>query len=128
MSSGIDFQLYLQIGGDADEEELDQYRQNLQRDLNELEGVARVEQISAGEAPEGARALDLVVIGGLAVVLQQAGVFDAVVRILKSWIESGDRRQEKRKVLIKRPDGTMVEFDGYGLKEIGDFGKNVGKS
>jgi hypothetical protein len=49
-------------------------------------------------------------------------VFDAVVSMLKSWIESGNRRKEKRKVVIKRPDGTVVEFDGYSLKEIGGFG------
>jgi predicted histidine transporter YuiF (NhaC family) len=90
--------------------------------LKELEGVTRVEQISAGKAPEATRAIDLVVIGGLAVALKQSGVFDAVVQVLKAWIESGNRRKEKRKVVIKRPDGTVLQFDGYSLKDVGGFG------
>jgi hypothetical protein len=64
----------------------------------------------------------LVVIGGLAVALKQSGVFDAVVSMLKAWIESGNRRKEKRKVVIKCPDGTMLQFGGYSLNEIGNFG------
>jgi hypothetical protein len=60
--------------------------------------------------------------GGLALVLKRAGVFDAVVSVLKSWIGHGERRREKRKVVVKRPDGTVMEFDRYNLKEIGRFG------
>jgi hypothetical protein len=123
MSNGANqYELYLAVDGGADDEERDQYRRHLQRELSELEGVTRVEQISAGKAPEGARAIDLVVIGGLALALKQAGVFDAVVTMLKAWVESGNKRKEKRKVVIKRPDGTALEFDGYSLKEIGGFG------
>src|ERR1700726_2722566 len=115
------YELYLAASG-ANDEELDEQRLNLQRDLNELEGVTDVKQISEGAAPENARALDLVIIGGLAVALKQSGVLDAVVTVLKAWIESGNRRKEKRKVVIKRPDGKVQEFDGYRLKEIGGFG------
>jgi hypothetical protein len=120
------YKLYLEVGGDADHEQLDQYRRNLQRELNGLDGVTRIDQISADTAPEGARAIDLVVIGGLALALKQAGVFDAVVSILRTWIESGNQRKEKRKVVIKRPDGTMLEYDGFSLKEIGSFGDPSG--
>jgi hypothetical protein len=57
MSNGAEpYELYLEIGDSADEEERDQHRRNLQRELKELEGVTRVEQISAGKAPEGTRA------------------------------------------------------------------------
>ena len=119
-------ELYLAVGSGADDEELDQYRRALQRELNELEGVARVDQISAGDAPENARSLDLLTIGALGLALKNSGVFDAVVRVLKAWIESGNRRKERRKVVIKRPDGTMLQFDGYGLKEISGFGDGPG--
>jgi len=119
-------ELYLVVSGGTDEEELDQSRRTLQRELNELEGVTKVEQLSGGKAPENARAVDLVVIGGLAVALKQAGVFDAVVNVLKAWIEHGNRRKEQRKVVIKRPDGTTLEFDGYSLKEIGGSGDLAG--
>jgi hypothetical protein len=120
MSNGADhYELYMQVGG-ADEEERDQSRRNLQRELNELEGVTRTEQISLGRAPESTRAIDLVAIGALALTLKQAGVFDAVVAVLKTWIERGNQRKQKRKVVIKRPDGTILEYDGYNLKEIGD--------
>lgn len=122
MSNGADhYELYLAASG-ANDEELDEQRRNLQRELNELEGVTDVKQISAGDAPENARALDLVIIGGLALALNKAGVFDAMVKVFKVWIASGNRRKENRKVLIKRPDGTVLEFDGYDLKEIGGVG------
>jgi hypothetical protein len=115
------YELYLAVS-DGNDEELDEQRVYLRRDLCELEGVIGVKQISAGDAPENARALDLLVVGGLALALKKAGVFDAVVKVLKVWIESGNRRKEKRKVVIKRPDGTMLEFDGYALKEIDGLG------
>jgi Effector Associated Constant Component 1 len=112
------YELYLQVPEGVDEQELDEHRRNLQRDLRELDEVGRVDQISAGTAPENARAIDWVIVGALAVALKKSGAFDAVVSVLKSWIESGNRRKEKRKVVIKRSDGTMLEFDGYSLKEI----------
>jgi Effector Associated Constant Component 1 len=120
MSTNADsYELYLQVPEGADDEELDSQRRNLQRELNELDGVDRVDQISAGKAPDNARAIGLVIVGALAVALKKSGAFDAIVSVLKAWIESGNRRKEKRKVVIKRPDGTMLEFDGYSLKEIG---------
>jgi Effector Associated Constant Component 1 len=132
MSSSLgDYELYLEVGEGADDDELDQYRRSLQGELNELDGINYVRQISAGEAPEGSRAIDMVVIGALAVALKQSGVFDAVVQVLKTWIENGARRKEKRKVVIKRPDGTMLQFDGYNLKEIrssGDLPETSGKA
>jgi hypothetical protein len=122
MGNGAEhFELYLAASA-ANDEELDEQRRNLRRELNELEGVTEVNQISAGDAPENARALDLVIVGGLALALKKAGVFDAVVQVLKAWIVTGNQRKEKRKVIIKRPDGTMLEFDGFGLKEISGFG------
>lgn len=112
------YELYLQVPEGADEQELDEHRLNLQRELNEIDGVDRVREISAGKAPENTYAIDLVVIGALAIALKKSGAFDAIVQVLKSWIESGNRRKEKRRVVIKRPDGAVVEFDGYSLKEI----------
>jgi hypothetical protein len=118
MSEQVDrYELYLEVGG-ADDEELDQYSRDLQRELNELEDVTHLEQITTGKAPEGSRAIDLVLVGGVALALKQAGVFDAVVAVLKAWIDVGNRRKEKRKVIIKRPDHSVLEFDGYSLKEI----------
>lgn len=121
MSNGTEqYELYL-AASKADQEELDEQQRKLRRELNDVNGVTAITQISAGTAPENARAIELAVIGGLAVTLKQAGVFAAVVAVLKTWIESGNRRKEKRKVVIKCPDGTVKEFDGYSLKEIGDF-------
>jgi Effector Associated Constant Component 1 len=113
------YELYLQIPEGADEQELDEHRRNIQKELNDTDGIDRVREISAGKVSENARAIDLVIIGALAVVLKKSGAFDAMVSVLKGWIKSGNTRKEKRKVVIKRPDGTMLEFDGYSLKEIG---------
>jgi hypothetical protein len=115
------YELYLAVPEGADDQELDEHRRNLQRELNELDEVDRVDQIGAGKAPDNARAIDLVIVGALAVALKKSGAFDAIVSVLKAWIERGNRRREKRKVVIKRPDGSMLEFDGYSLKEIGKF-------
>jgi hypothetical protein len=120
MSSDVGhYELYFAVDGGCDENTLDQYRRTVQNELKELDGVDRIAQISKGEPHEGARSDTLVEIGALAFALKQSGAFDAVVQILKSWIESGNRRREKRKVIIKRPDGTVIEFDSYSLKEIG---------
>lgn len=119
MSSDADnYELYLQIPEGGDDQELDEHRRILQKELSDVDGVDRVREISAGKAPENARAIDLVVIGAVALALKKAGAFDAVVSVLKTWIESGNRRKEKRKVVIKRPNGTVVQFDGYSLKDV----------
>lgn len=127
-NEGERYELYLCVDSQVDENELDQMRIYLQNELKELDGVVETTQIAAGKAPEGARAVDLVVIGGLALALKQAGVFDAVEQVLKSWIEGGNRRKEKRKVVIKRPDGTVLSFDGYSLKDIVGTTSDDGKT
>jgi hypothetical protein len=115
------YELYLSIEGDVDDSELDQQQIYLRNELKELNGIGDVNQIKIGKLPPGARAVELVAIGALAVTFKQAGVFDAIVSVIKSWIEHGNRRKEKRKVVVKRPDGTMLEFDGYSLKDIEGF-------
>ena len=104
------FDLYLQIVGGGGEEELDRHQRSMQREVNEVDGVTGVGQIPAGKAAENAWAIDLGVIGCLAVALRQACAFDVVV--------SGNRRKEKRRVGIKWPDATVLQFDAYSLKEV----------
>jgi hypothetical protein len=107
MSNGAEhYELYLVVDGGADEEELDRQRIQLQTDLNDLDGVT---PNFGGQGPGGCQGIDLVVIGGLAVALKQAGVFDAVVQVLKAWVERGNQRKEKRKIVIKRPDATVLD-------------------
>jgi hypothetical protein len=113
-----EYELQLVVEADITDDELDQHRRTLQAELNALDDVATAGQISVGKAPDGSRAEDLLLLGAIAVSLKQAGVFDAIVSVLKTWIETGNRRKEKRKVIIKRPDGATLQFDGYSLKEI----------
>jgi hypothetical protein len=68
------------------------------------------------------------VTGGIALALKQADVFEEVENVIKEWIKRGEQRREKRKVVIKGPDGTMLQFVGYGLKEIGDLPDIGGKA
>ena len=97
------YELYFAVDGGCDENTLDQYRRTVQNELKELDGVDRIAQISKGEPPEGARSDTLVEIGALAFALKQSGAFDAVVQILKSWIESGNRRKKNGKSSLSAP-------------------------
>jgi hypothetical protein len=71
---------------EADEEELERLAVSLRRELEELD-VDGVRPVSAGPAPEGARAVDAAAVGALLVAFSQS--FEAiggVVATIRSWI------------------------------------------
>jgi hypothetical protein len=95
--------LELQLdASDGDAEELERLTRQLRGQLEELD-VDAVEPISAGHAPEGTKAVDWVVIGGLVVRYGPAGV-SAVVRTVQAWVA----RDARRSVTIRDGDRELV--------------------
>jgi hypothetical protein len=120
------YEIFLLVTGRVDDEELDRERIYLQNELKELEGVVEIGQISPGEVPEGARAIDLVVVGAVALALRQAGVFHGVENVVKEWIKRGEQHRERRKVVIKSPNGASEEYTGYSPGEVRKMRLNPG--
>jgi hypothetical protein len=71
---------------EVDEEELDQLAGSLREALLELD-VDEVAQATAGEAPEGAKGLELLTIGGLVVrFVLRPDVLRSVVGTIRGWL------------------------------------------
>jgi uncharacterized protein YidB (DUF937 family) len=87
---------------DGDAEELERLTRQLRGQLEELD-VDAVEPISGGLAPEGTKAVDWVVIGGLVVRYGPAGV-SAVIRSVQAWVS----RDARRSVTIREGDRELV--------------------
>jgi len=75
-------QIVIENLGDA--AELEELRLDLANEI-ELLPVTDVQQLSAGEAPPGARAIDMAVVGGLLVKLGPTGV-KAVMSAVRGWL------------------------------------------
>jgi IS4 transposase len=70
----------------ADAERIDQLTRMLRRELDELD-VERVEPLGAGDSPQGARGLDMAVVGGLIVTIgQSAHALGPVVTAIRNWL------------------------------------------
>jgi hypothetical protein len=86
----MDQELVLKIDEDgADEERLDSLATTLRSELLELD-VDDVRRPSAGEAPEGSRALELAAIGALLVSLTgSTEAISSVVNTIRGWLSRG---------------------------------------
>jgi hypothetical protein len=91
----------------SDSEELAELTAKLRRELLQLD-VDAVDHAVAGEAPPGAKAIDVIVIGTLIVSLgRNAAKLGSVVRMVQSWVG-------------KRPDRTVkLELDGDAIEITG---------
>jgi hypothetical protein len=87
---------------DSDAEELDRLTRQLRSQLAELD-VDAVEPISGGPAPEGTKAADWVIVGGLLVRAAPTAV-SAVVRTVQAWLA----RDLRRNVEIRRGNDVLV--------------------
>jgi hypothetical protein len=103
-------QATLEIQLDVDEsdaEELAELTAKLRRELLLLD-VDSVNQSVAGEAPAGAKAVDLMVIGTLLVNLgRSAATLASVVRTVQGWVGSSSSRTVKLQL-----DGDSIELSG----------------
>lgn len=92
---------------DGDAEELEALTRQLSQELRELD-VERVEPISGGAAPEGAKGLDPVMLGMLAV---WAGpiVLPKFLEFLHAWAMRREGRTVK--VKLQKADGSALEVE-----------------
>ncbi len=97
----------LSVEGD-DPAELDELTRQLRAEVNELE-VDAVEQVSAGPAPGGTKAVDMAALGQLAVTLAPTLV-PSLFDLLKSWVERKPSTPVKITVKSGRKS-TQIEYD-----------------
>jgi hypothetical protein len=104
--------LNLGLGTDADAVEIDEATARVRRELLALD-VDRVDGVSAGEAPSGTRAAEILALGGLVVTLARNGnIIASVVRGLQSWAARDRNRSVKLEL-----DGDTLEVTGISSAE-----------
>jgi hypothetical protein len=101
MTEEPSLEIHLDVS-DSDAEELDRLTRQLRSQLAELD-VDAVEPISGGPAPEGTKALDWVIVGGLLVRAGPAAL-SAVARTVQAWVA----RDARRSVTLRRGDRELV--------------------
>ena len=102
----------VEAGRDYDDEELFQLTQGLRAELLELD-VDAVGLGSEGEAPDGAKGLELLAIGGLVVKFAlNSAVLKSVVDTTTAWLG----RQGARSVKLSL-DGDTLELTGVSSDE-----------
>jgi hypothetical protein len=93
-------------GGDT--AELDEWTRQLRAEVEEL-NVDSVEQVSAGVAPEGTKAVDFAAIGQMAVTLAPT-IIPPLFDLLKSWVERKPSTPVKVTVKVGRKT-AQIEYD-----------------
>jgi hypothetical protein len=102
----------LDAGPDHDAGELAELTQRLRDELLELD-VDAVEPATGGAAPEGAKGLELLALGGLVVrFATKANILRSVVDAIVGWLA----RQQARSVKLTL-DGDTLELTGVSTDE-----------
>jgi hypothetical protein len=102
----------LDPGRDHDPEELFELTQGLRGELLELD-LDSVEMQAGGEAPDGAKAAELLAFGGLAIqFITKAPVLKSIVDTTVAWLG----RQQARSVKLSL-DGDTLELTGVSSDE-----------
>lgn len=105
MTNGDSVQVKLVIEAGEDARERDELTTKLRRELLRLD-VDAIERPSAGEAPAGARAVDLVALGTLIVTIGKgAAAIVPLIAAVRSW-------------LTTRGDGTVKVQIGNDIIEV----------
>jgi hypothetical protein len=84
VAEDLTLRLDLALGGDAGAEELDAATADLLRELRDLE-IDSAERVSGGPAPDGSRALDVALLGSIALRLGRSAV-GPLARVLQDWL------------------------------------------
>jgi len=104
-SADLFIELALEGGEPA---ELDELTRQLRAEVEEL-NVDSVEQVSAGVAPKGTKAVDFAAIGQMAVTLAPT-VVPPLFELLKSWVERKPSTPVKVKVRMGKRT-AQIEYD-----------------
>lgn len=112
-------------GGDVTE--LDELTRQLQAEVGEL-NVDSVEQVSAGVAPSGTKAVDMTAIGQMAVTLAPV-VIPPLFDLLKSWVDRKPSTPVKVRVRVGKRT-AQIEYDPTRTspKELEALIKTLSKS
>ena len=92
----------------GDPAELYELTRQLRAEVEEL-NIDSIEQVSAGVAPEGTKAVDLTAIGQMAVTLAPA-IVPPLFDLLKSWVERKPSTPVKIRVKVGRRT-AQIEYD-----------------
>jgi Effector Associated Constant Component 1 len=99
--------LCIEEGPDAGADELAELAVQLRKRLLELD-IESAEPATAGQAPPGTRAGELLVAGALTVMLaQSSGLLTALVETVQSWVSHRGARSVKLSI-----DDDVLEVDG----------------
>ena len=117
-------ELLLDGGDDA---ELDELTRQLKAEVEELR-VDSVEQVSAGEAPDGTKAVDMQLIGQMAVSLAPI-IIPPLFELLKSWVERKPSTPVKIRVKVGKRT-ALIEYDPTktSAQELEVLVKTLGRS
>jgi membrane-associated two-gene conflict system component 1 (EACC1) len=101
-------ELRIQVDAGEDPEQRDDLTRRLRAELLQLD-VERVEVPAGGDAPPGARAVDIAAIGELIVTVgQSATAIGAVVGLVQSWLS----RTGRGTIEITTSEGDSVKVSG----------------
>ena len=103
--------LTISLQDEVDDEELDRLTRQLRDEIVELD-VEEVELDPVTELPPGAKG-DPITIGSIVVALASAGVFTALIELLKSWA----LRREGRTITVKAKVGEREVEMSYSPTE-----------
>ena len=103
-------ELWIEISDpDADAERLDMMTATLRQDLLALD-VSSVKPVSAGEAPEGSKAVDPATIGAIVVAMKgSVELATQVVAAVRSWLGRGSPKKSTQ-VLKLTMNGQTIEL------------------
>jgi len=111
-AEAADLELAIDAGPGADEEELERLARSLRAELLQLD-VDAVEPAATGPAPDGARAVEALMVGALVIRLaRESESLASVVRTVRGWL-GGDT---DRRVRIEL-DGDVLELTGSSDEE-----------
>lgn len=126
MSDSADLIISVSIA-DANPEELDGFTRQLRSEIEQLD-VDSVEDVSLGEAPSGAKALDWASIGSMTVTLAPT-LIPPLFDLLKSWVERKPSTPVKIKIKVGKRT-AQIEYDPTktSAKELETLVRNLGKT
>lgn len=108
MSDDIVVEFVSDSADEAEAAELERLTRALRNEILQIDEVTAVDQASAGPAPEGTKALELIAIGTL--IVQVASTFEAVdkvVRVIRGWLAGRSSEVPPVKLSV---GGNTIEF------------------